>query len=181
MVQFVTTSAAQNLLPLSNFIPDPNPQSSKSPTSDSTDQPKTEVLRARRAARARERYHNMSDADRKQFNARRAVALRRARVRDEELCRLGEEARQSGKNLDVETNKAINDAQQRRAKRAESARLKYQKMSMEERRIYNANRDANRKAKKRDSESFDNMDLKIETQNSEEIVVDDEPLEFSFD
>jgi hypothetical protein len=181
MVQFLTTSTAQNaLLPLQNYIPEESlSESSKSPSNEPIELPKSEILRARRAARARERYHNMSEADRKQFNARRAVALRKARVRDEELCRLGEEARQNGKELNDGTLKAIFDAQQRRAKRAESARIKYQKMSMDERRIYNASRDANRRTKKRDP--IENADIKSETSKSEEIIVDDEPLEYSFD
>uniref|UniRef100_A0A7E4W0X5 BZIP domain-containing protein n=1 Tax=Panagrellus redivivus TaxID=6233 RepID=A0A7E4W0X5_PANRE len=138
---------------------------------------RNEDLRAKRAARARERYHNMSEADRRMFNARRASALRRARVRDEELCRIGEEARNTGMVLDEETNKAVVDALQRRAKRAESARLKYQRMTMEERRIYNANRDANRKAKKRETPSEPDETI---ISDSVETSVKDEPVDFSF-
>uniref|UniRef100_A0AC35F511 Uncharacterized protein n=1 Tax=Panagrolaimus sp. PS1159 TaxID=55785 RepID=A0AC35F511_9BILA len=123
----------------------------------------------------------MAVEERKQFNAKRAVSLRNARVRDEELCRLGEEARKAGNELNNDTMKAINAAQQRRLKRAESARLKYQRMSVEERRIYNQNRDNNRRAKKRDSEPFDNNEMKSETSKSEEIVVDDVPLAYSFE
>uniref|UniRef100_A0A914ZCM7 Uncharacterized protein n=1 Tax=Panagrolaimus superbus TaxID=310955 RepID=A0A914ZCM7_9BILA len=175
MIQFVTTSVAQNALPLSNYVQEEQALSELKPSSnDSPELPKSEILRVRRAARARERYHQMGVEERKQFNSRRAVALRKARVRDEELCRLGEDARKSGNELNNDTMKAINDAQQRRAKRAESARLKYQRMTVEERRIYNANRDANRRAKKRDSEPFESNE-KNETLKSEE------PLEYSFE
>uniref|UniRef100_A0AC34EZJ1 Uncharacterized protein n=1 Tax=Panagrolaimus sp. ES5 TaxID=591445 RepID=A0AC34EZJ1_9BILA len=181
MVQFVTTSVAQNPLPLPNYVQEEQPLSDslKPPSNDSLELPKSEILRVRRAARARERYHQMGVEERKQFNSRRAVALRKARVRDEELCRLGEDAKKSGNELNNDTMKAINDAQQRRAKRAESARLKYQKMSVEERRIYNANRDANRRAKKRDSEPFEGNEIKSETSKSEKSIADDQPLEYS--
>jgi hypothetical protein len=182
MVQFVTTSMAQNALPLPNYVQEePLSDSLKPASNDSLNLPKSEILRARRAERARQRYHNMAAEERKQFNAKRAVSLRNARVRDEELCRLGEEARKAGNELNNDTMKAINAAQQRRLKRAESARLKYQRMSVEERRIYNQNRDNNRRAKKRDSDPFDNNEMKSETSKSEEVVVDDVPLDYSFE
>lgn len=47
------------------------------------------------------RYHNMSAEERRNFNARRAKALRTARMRDDELCRMAERAQMSGSNLDA--------------------------------------------------------------------------------
>lgn len=94
----------------------------------------------------------MSEEERKKFNAKRALALRKARSRDDELCRLADIAAETGEQLDEPTLQAIKEAQARRAKRAESARLKYQRMTSEERRQYNAMRDAQRRQRKREQE-----------------------------
>lgn len=48
------------------------------------------------------RYHNMSAEERRNFNARRAKALRTARMRDDELCRMAERAQMSGTTLDAD-------------------------------------------------------------------------------
>uniref|UniRef100_A0A0K0EAN9 BZIP domain-containing protein n=1 Tax=Strongyloides stercoralis TaxID=6248 RepID=A0A0K0EAN9_STRER len=110
---------------------------------------KLAAQRARRAARARQRYHQMSDEDRKKFNAKRAIALRKARQRDEELCQLYDAAQQTGAVIDEKTMQEILEAQRRRSRRAEAARLKYQRMTVEERKEYNAMRDAQRRQRKR--------------------------------
>uniref|UniRef100_A0A0N5A5B3 BZIP domain-containing protein n=1 Tax=Parastrongyloides trichosuri TaxID=131310 RepID=A0A0N5A5B3_PARTI len=110
---------------------------------------KLAAQRARRAARARQRYHQMSDEDRKKFNAKRAIALRKARQRDEELCQLYDAAQQTGAVIDEKTMQEIIEAQRRRSRRAEAARLKYQRMTVEERKEYNAMRDAQRRQRKR--------------------------------
>lgn len=140
--------------------------------------PKSEAARLRRAERARQRYHNMSEEVRKEFNAKRSIALRRSRLRDEELCRLNEQAKQDGRILDEETQKAVVEALARRAKRAESARLKYQRMTADERRAYNANRDAVRKARRQEEGS--ESQKSTASPESMVIVVDDEPLDFNF-
>uniref|UniRef100_A0A0N5ABC2 BZIP domain-containing protein n=1 Tax=Syphacia muris TaxID=451379 RepID=A0A0N5ABC2_9BILA len=114
-------------------------------TVELTPQQKLEIQRAKRAERARMRYHNMSEEERRNFNARRANALRKARLRDEHLCMLAENAELNGGTLDEETLVQIEEAQRRRARRAEAARLKYHRMSSEERRQYNAVRDAQRR------------------------------------
>lgn len=46
------------------------------------------------------RYHNMSAEERRNFNAKRASALRKSRLRDEQLCQLAESAELSGSSLD---------------------------------------------------------------------------------
>uniref|UniRef100_A0AC35UD36 BZIP domain-containing protein n=1 Tax=Rhabditophanes sp. KR3021 TaxID=114890 RepID=A0AC35UD36_9BILA len=114
-------------------------------------QPTEKVLaqRARRAARARQRYHDMSEEDRKKFNAKRAVALRKARQRDEELCQLYDAAQQTGALIDDKTMGEISEAQRRRSRRAEAARLKYQRMTVEERRSFNCLRDRQRRDRKK--------------------------------
>ena len=45
----------------------------------------------------------MSEEERRNFNARRASALKRARMRDEQLCVLAESAELTGGMLDEET------------------------------------------------------------------------------
>lgn len=122
-------------------------------TVELTPQQKLEIQRAKRAERARMRYHNMSEEERRNFNARRANALRKARLRDEHLCMLAENAELNGGTLDEETLVQIEEAQRRRARRAEAARLKYHRMSSEERRQYNAVRDAQRRQRKREQEA----------------------------
>lgn len=44
----------------------------------------------------------MSAEERRNFNARRAKALRTARMRDDELCRMAERAQMSGTTLDAD-------------------------------------------------------------------------------
>ncbi|KHN83990.1 hypothetical protein Tcan_17256 [Toxocara canis] len=122
-------------------------------TSELTPQQKLELQRAKRAERARMRYHNMSEEQRRSFNARRANALRKARLRDEQLCQLAESAGLNGGGLDEATMQQVEEAQRRRARRAEAARLKYHRMSSEERRQYNAMRDAQRRQRKREQEA----------------------------
>lgn len=125
------TTSTTHLMPQQQVIYQP---SSSYKTIDSgstaeliTPEQKLEAQRAKRAARARDRYRRMSEDERKKFNAKRALALRKARSRDDELCRMAEIADETGEQLDDETIKAIKEAQLRRAKRAESARLKYQR------------------------------------------------------
>lgn len=107
--------------------------------------------RARRAERARMRYHSMRPEVRQQQNARRAELLRKSRQRDEELVRLAE--RINSPEIPPDTREAILNAQERRSRRAEQARAKYHRMNSEERRQYNAMRDAQRRQRKRQQES----------------------------
>ncbi|CAJ0580595.1 unnamed protein product, partial [Mesorhabditis spiculigera] len=111
---------------------------------------KVEKAKKRRAEKARERYHKMSDAAKAEFNSRRAETLRKARKRDEDLIQLASTTPLS--TMDEETKKAVLDAQRRRQKRAMQAREKYHRMNSEERRQYNAMRDAQRRQRKREQE-----------------------------
>lgn len=111
---------------------------------------RNEITKAKRAERARIRYHSMRPEIRQQQNAKRAELLRKARQRDEELCHLAETCQLD--TLDEETRRAIAEAQMRRARRAEQARAKYHRMNSEERRQYNAMRDAQRRQRKRAQE-----------------------------
>ncbi|VDO46340.1 unnamed protein product [Haemonchus placei] len=111
---------------------------------------RNEISKAKRAERARIRYHSMRPEIRQQQNAKRAELLRKARQRDEELCHLAETCQLD--TLDDDTRRAIAEAQMRRARRAEQARAKYHRMNSEERRQYNAMRDAQRRQRKRAQE-----------------------------
>ncbi|VDN50695.1 unnamed protein product [Dracunculus medinensis] len=113
-----------------------------------TQEQKMELQKAKRAERARLRYHRMTQEERRLFNARRASALREARLRDEQLCQLAESVEQNGGSLD-----AAIMAQRRRARRAEAARLKYHRMTSEERKRFNAARDAQRRRRKRERQA----------------------------
>uniref|UniRef100_A0A914HDF8 Uncharacterized protein n=1 Tax=Globodera rostochiensis TaxID=31243 RepID=A0A914HDF8_GLORO len=113
---------------------------------------KVMVQRAKRAERARRRYHEMTAEARHEFNAKRAHALKMARLRDEELCRLGDDLHSKGEEPDQTLCLAIEQARMRRAKRAEAARIKYQKMTGEQRKAHNAMRDAQRRQRKREME-----------------------------
>ncbi|KAL3068425.1 hypothetical protein niasHT_030716 [Heterodera trifolii] len=109
------------------------------------------VQRAKRAERARRRYHEMTAEARHEFNARRAHALKMARLRDEQLCRLGDDLNAKGEEPDPNLRMTIEQARMRRAKRAEAARIKYQ-MTGEQRKAHNAMRDAQRRQRKREME-----------------------------
>lgn len=57
------------------------------------------------------------------FNAKRAQSLKMARVRDDELCRQGDEYESRGMEPGPELKQAIEQARSRRSKRAEAARV----------------------------------------------------------
>lgn len=61
--------------------------------------------------------------NRHEFNAKRALSLKMARLRDDELCRRGEEYDQKGVEPESDLSLAIQQARSRRAKRAEAARV----------------------------------------------------------
>uniref|UniRef100_A0A1I8BSU6 BZIP domain-containing protein n=1 Tax=Meloidogyne hapla TaxID=6305 RepID=A0A1I8BSU6_MELHA len=113
---------------------------------------KSLLQKAKRAERARRRYHEMSAEARHEFNAKRALSLKMARMRDEELCRLGDDMNAKGQEPDENLRSAIEQARIRRSKRAEAARVKYQKMTSEQRKAHNAMRDAQRRQRKRELE-----------------------------
>ncbi|CAB3402000.1 unnamed protein product [Caenorhabditis bovis] len=111
---------------------------------------KLALNRAKRAERARLRYHRMSAEERREQNARRADMLRKSRQRDEELVQLAETV--PADQIDEETKQLIREAQARRLRRAEQARAKYHRMDSEQRRQYNAMRDAQRRQRKREQD-----------------------------
>ncbi|CAI4231459.1 unnamed protein product [Auanema sp. JU1783] len=126
-------------------------RTSEGPSSTPNSLDKQALAKARRAERARIRYHSMLPEVRQEQNARRADLLRKSRQRDEQLVQLAETV--DVNSLQPETRQAIVDAQTRRARRAEQARAKYHRMNSEERRQYNAMRDAQRRQRKRQQET----------------------------
>ncbi|VDN41734.1 unnamed protein product [Gongylonema pulchrum] len=98
---------------------------------------------AKKAEAARLRYHRMTDEEKRLYNQRRTEAFRRRRV-EEELLLSTPAGRISAE--------ALNRAQQimiRNAKRAEAARLRYQRMTPEQRRAYNQKRSRAKKERER--------------------------------
>lgn len=59
----------------------------------------------------------MTAEARHEFNAKRAHALKEARLRDEQLCRLGDELDMKGEEPEHRLRIAIEQARSRRAKR----------------------------------------------------------------
>ncbi|CAJ0941668.1 unnamed protein product, partial [Mesorhabditis belari] len=95
---------------------------------------KIQEMNRKKAEAARARYHAMSENDRREYNARRTAAFRKRRYEEEVLL-----STPAGKISAA----ALERAQKimiRNAKKAESARLRYQRMSQDERREYNQRR-----------------------------------------
>ncbi|KAF1763514.1 hypothetical protein GCK72_011780 [Caenorhabditis remanei] len=149
---------------------------------------RSQAVRARRAERARARYHRMSVEQRREQNARRAHALRVARAREDELLRLGETTPLD--HLDEATQQAIFDAQQKRALKAEKARAKYRNMTEEERKRYNSGKEGNRNKRKRQEPEFhiepepvsEDVSVDVDLESASSPVHDpDDPSSFFFD
>ncbi|CAO4368454.1 unnamed protein product [Caenorhabditis nigoni] len=97
---------------------------------------------ARKAEAARQRYHRMTPEQRKDYNQRRTEAFRRRREEEEKLLstpagRISAEALAKAQQIMV-----------RNARKAESARLRYQKMTVEQRKAYNLRRAATKRTRK---------------------------------
>jgi len=95
---------------------------------------KIKAQNARKAEVARLRYHRMTSEEKKLYNQRRTEAFRRRRLEEENLLAMPI-GRINGEALDRAQQIVI-----RNARRAESARLRYQRMTPEERRTYNQKR-----------------------------------------
>ena len=88
----------------------------------------------RKALAARTRYHRMTPDEKKLYNQRRTEAFRRRRLEEEALLAMPI-GRINGEALDRAQQIVV-----RNAKRAEAARLRYQRMTPEERKAYNQKR-----------------------------------------
>ncbi|KAI6239852.1 hypothetical protein M3Y99_00517000 [Aphelenchoides fujianensis] len=100
----------------------------------SASQSKMNEKNARKAEAARLRYHRMSDEEKKAYNKRRTEAFRRRRMEEEQLLsmpvgQINEEALDRAQRVVI-----------RNAKRAEAARLRYHKLTPEQRKAYNRRR-----------------------------------------
>ncbi|KAI6179910.1 hypothetical protein M3Y98_00662100 [Aphelenchoides besseyi] len=97
-------------------------------------QSKIKEKNARKAEQARLRYHKMSAEEKKSYNKRRTEAFRRRRMEEETLLSMP---------VGEINDEALDRAQRvviRNAKRAEQARLRYYKLTPEERKVYNKRR-----------------------------------------
>ncbi|KAK5974184.1 hypothetical protein GCK32_011728, partial [Trichostrongylus colubriformis] len=110
---------------------------------------------AKKAEAARQRYHRMSEEEKRIYNQRRTEAFRRRRMEEEMLLAMPI-GRINGEALDRHKC-SIYRAQQivvRNAKRAEAARLRYQRMTPDQRKSYNQKRYT---PKRRRMEGMDSM------------------------
>uniref|UniRef100_A0AC34RIH4 Uncharacterized protein n=1 Tax=Panagrolaimus sp. JU765 TaxID=591449 RepID=A0AC34RIH4_9BILA len=89
---------------------------------------------ARKALAARTRYHRMTAEEKKAYNQKRTEAFRRRRLEEEALLAMPI-GRINGEALDRAQQIVV-----RNAKRAEAARLRYQRMTPQERKAYNQKR-----------------------------------------
>ncbi|CAI2349836.1 unnamed protein product [Caenorhabditis sp. 36 PRJEB53466] len=89
---------------------------------------------AKKAEAARQRYHRMNDDEKRVYNQRRTEAFRRRRMEEEMLLAMPI-GRINGEALDRAQQIVV-----RNAKRAEAARLRYQRMTPDQRKSYNQKR-----------------------------------------
>ncbi|ULT98723.1 hypothetical protein L3Y34_000232 [Caenorhabditis briggsae] len=89
---------------------------------------------AKKAEAARQRYHRMNDEEKRIYNQRRTEAFRRRRMEEEMLLAMPI-GRINGEALDRAQQIVV-----RNAKRAEAARLRYQRMTPDQRKSYNQKR-----------------------------------------
>uniref|UniRef100_A0A1I7UK11 BZIP domain-containing protein n=1 Tax=Caenorhabditis tropicalis TaxID=1561998 RepID=A0A1I7UK11_9PELO len=103
---------------------------------------------AKKAEAARLRYHRMTPEQKREYNQRRTEAFRRRRQEEEMLLstpagRISQEALQKAQQIMV-----------RNARKAESARLRYQKMTQEQRKVYNTKRASAKRTRRDDGEDY---------------------------
>ncbi|XGW17199.1 hypothetical protein V3C99_002090 [Haemonchus contortus] len=103
---------------------------------------------AKKAEAARQRYHRMSEEEKRIYNQRRTEAFRRRRMEEEMLLAMPI-GRINGEALDRAQQIVV-----RNAKRAEAARLRYQRMTPDQRKSYNQKRYT---PKRRRMEGMDSM------------------------
>ncbi|CAD5220859.1 unnamed protein product [Bursaphelenchus xylophilus] len=95
---------------------------------------KVKERNAKKAEAARLRYHRMNPDEKKLYNQRRTEAFRKRRMEEEQLLAMPI-GRINGEALDRAQQIVV-----RNAKRAEAARLRYQRMTPEQRKAYNQKR-----------------------------------------
>lgn len=98
---------------------------------------RAEERKAKLAEAARLRYQKLSAEEKKEVNARRTAALQRKRQRQREIQELENLLRHSN---DIQEDPVINEQLREKrikARRAEAARLRYQRMTTDERKSYN--------------------------------------------
>lgn len=99
-----------------------------------------QAKRARQAESARLRYHRLDDIQKKELNLKRTLAQKRKRQRERELAELEAILRESNDIFDdPEVTEQLREKKMR-AKWAEAARRRYNKLEPDERRAHNAKR-----------------------------------------
>ncbi|CAJ0580985.1 unnamed protein product, partial [Mesorhabditis spiculigera] len=99
------------------------------------------AMNSKKAEAARLRYHRMSEEEKRSYNQRRTEAFRKRRIEEEMLLAMPI-GRINGEALDRAQQIVV-----RNAKRAEAARLRYQRMTPDQRKNYNQKRYTPKRAK----------------------------------
>lgn len=98
------------------------------------------LKRAKQAEAARLRYHRLSPEEKKALNLKRTQAQKRKRQREREMAELEAILRRTNDIIDdPEVTEQLREKRMR-ARWAEAARSRYQRMSEEERRAHNTRR-----------------------------------------
>lgn len=146
-----------------------NPKNDKGEAIEDDDalQQKIKDQNERKAEAARLRYHRMSKEEKKLYNQRRTESFRRRRMEEEKLLAMP---------IGRINGEALDRAQQivlRNAKRAEAARLRYQRMTPDQRREYNKKR--YRPRPKKELKLLEQLADMNDDENSTTAIFDDIP------
>ncbi|CAD5215046.1 unnamed protein product [Bursaphelenchus okinawaensis] len=123
---------------------------------------KVKERNAKKAEAARLRYHRMNPDEKKMYNQRRTEAFRKRRMEEEQLLAMPI-GRINGEALDRAQQIVV-----RNAKRAEAARLRYQRMTPEQRKAYNQKRYTPKRKRPMDSNSMIGHPEEISPQQKKE-------------
>lgn len=128
------------------------------------------VKRAKQAEAARLRYHRLSPEEKKALNLKRTQAQKRKRQREREMAELETILRKTNDIIDdPEVTEQLREKRMR-ARWAEAARSRYQRMSEEERRAHNTRRRMRQLTIKNDKgeviKDEDAIRVKIKEQNA---------------
>ena len=122
--------ASNDIVEIPPEIQNPHPKSSSETSQDLTQKEKN----ARKALRARIRYHNMTPEERKRHNQRRSESFKKVREEEQSLLR---KPLSEVKSEDIDR---IEEILSKKARTARNARSAYQRMTPEERKAYNKKR-----------------------------------------
>lgn len=129
-----------------------------------------QAKRQKQAEAARQRYHRLDAEEKKALNLKRTLAQKRKRQREREMAELEAILRETNDIIDdPEVTEQLRERRMR-ARWAEAARTRYQRMSSEERRAHNTKRRLRQMTVKNDKGEVirdeDTIRSKIKEQNA---------------